>query len=111
MMPIADRSKTLNHQELCSVVSTAHVLEHIPVPKGALAAAHRLLRKNGVLFLSMPNMESMVWRLLHANGVNPYWGEIEHFHNFSRRRLYTLLENQGSGLSSTMLANATVCAC
>jgi protein O-GlcNAc transferase len=34
-------------------------------------------------------------RLLRANGVNPYWGEIEHFHNFSRRRLYTLLENHG----------------
>jgi protein O-GlcNAc transferase len=34
-------------------------------------------------------------RLLHANGVNPYWGEIEHYHNFSRKRLYAHLEEQG----------------
>jgi hypothetical protein len=31
----------------------------------------------------------------HANGVNPYWGEIEHYHNFSRKRLYALLQNHG----------------
>jgi Methyltransferase domain len=69
----------------------ADVLEHIPFPKMALAAAHRLLQQDGVLFLSMRNMDSMVWRLLHRNGANPYWGEIEHYHNFSRRRLYALL--------------------
>ncbi|HMF06250.1 MAG TPA: methyltransferase domain-containing protein, partial [Methylocella sp.] len=85
----------LDHEALYSVISMADVLEHISFPKVALAAAHRLLRPNGVLFLSMPNMDSMVWRLLHANGVNPYWGEIEHYHNFSRRRLYTLLESHG----------------
>jgi hypothetical protein len=27
--------------------------------------------------------------------VNPYWGEIEHYHNFGRRRLYALLEEHG----------------
>ena len=71
----------------------ADVLEHIPFPKVALVAAHKLVAQNGVLFFSMPNMDSMVWRLLHANGVNPYWGEIEHYHNFSRRRLYALLKS------------------
>jgi protein O-GlcNAc transferase len=40
-------------------------------------------------------MENMVWRLLHANNVNPYWGEIEHYHNFTRKRLYALLEEHG----------------
>jgi protein O-GlcNAc transferase len=34
----------------------------------------------------------MAWRRLHANGVNPYWREIEHYHNFSRKRLYALLQ-------------------
>jgi hypothetical protein len=37
----------------------------------------------------------MVWRLLHANRANPYWGEIEHYHNFTRARLYTLLDAHG----------------
>jgi hypothetical protein len=38
---------------------------------------------------------NMVWWLLDANGVNPYWGEIEYYHNFSRKRLYALLEEHG----------------
>jgi hypothetical protein len=40
-------------------------------------------------------MESMVWRAMDASDANPYWGEIEHYHNFSRSRLYALLEEQG----------------
>jgi protein O-GlcNAc transferase len=33
--------------------------------------------------------------LLRANGVNPYWGEIEHYHNFFRKRLCALLQEHG----------------
>jgi protein O-GlcNAc transferase len=40
-------------------------------------------------------MDNMVWRLPHADGVNPHWGEIEHYHNFSRKRLFALLEEHG----------------
>jgi SAM-dependent methyltransferase len=78
-----------------SVISMADVLEHIPMPKGALAAAHRLLRPNGVLFLSMPNSDTIIWRIMDASNNNPYWPEIEHYHNFSRARLYALLEEAG----------------
>ncbi|HUB63100.1 MAG TPA: tetratricopeptide repeat protein [Methylocella sp.] len=85
----------LDDSQRFNVVSMADVLEHMPFPKVGLAAAHRLLRTGGILFLSMPNMENMVWRLLHANKVNPYWGEIEHYHNFSRKRLYALLQEHG----------------
>ena len=35
------------------------------------------------------------WRLLDAAKVNPYWGELEHYHNFSRARLYALLKECG----------------
>jgi hypothetical protein len=35
------------------------------------------------------------WRLLDASDSNPYWGEIEHFHNFSRKPLYALIEDMG----------------
>ncbi|MEJ2124329.1 MAG: class I SAM-dependent methyltransferase [Alphaproteobacteria bacterium] len=78
-----------------SVISMADVLEHIPMPKGALAAAHRLLRPGGVLFLSMPNSETIIWQIMDASNNNPYWPEIEHCHNFSRTRLYALLEEFG----------------
>jgi protein O-GlcNAc transferase len=78
-----------------SVVSLADVLEHMPFPRTGLAAAHRLLRPGGVLFVSMPNMGCRVWRLLDGAGVNPFWGELEHFHNFTRERLCALLEDTG----------------
>ena len=78
-----------------SVISMADVLEHMPFPKVGLQAAHRLLRPGGVLLISLPNMGSVVWKALDASNANPYWGEIEHYHNFDRDRLYALLAECG----------------
>ena len=78
-----------------SVVSMADVLEHMPFPKVGLAAAHRLLRSGGALFVSMPNRDSVVWRFLDQSKANPYWGEVEHYHNFGRVRLSRLLAEHG----------------
>jgi protein O-GlcNAc transferase len=79
----------------CAVLSMADVLEHMPFPKDGLRAAGRLLADDGVLFVSMPNSESMLWRALDQNRTNPYWGELEHYHNFGRSRLYGLLRETG----------------
>lgn len=79
----------------CAVISMADVLEHAPYPKKTLQAARRLLSDNGVLFVSLPNMESMVWRTMDRQRANPYWAEIEHYHNFGRARLYALLAEMG----------------
>lgn len=78
-----------------SVISMADVLEHMPYPKDGLAAAHRQLADKGVLFISLPNMSAPVWKALDANQANPYWGELEHYHNFGRARLYALLAECG----------------
>lgn len=79
----------------CAVISMADVLEHMPYPKDGLNAAHQLLSDGGVLLLSMPNMDSIVWKVLDQQQVNPYWGEIEHYHNFTRSRLFDLLRETG----------------
>ena len=78
-----------------SVISMADVLEHMPYPIEGLRAAHRMLKHNGVLLLSMPNKDSMIWRVLDVLNQNPYWGELEHYHNFGRARLYALLQQCG----------------
>ncbi len=78
-----------------SVISMADVLEHMPYPNNGLKEVHRLLKPGGLLFLSMPNKDCMPWEILDAQQANPYWGEIEHYHNFGRKRLYKLLEDQG----------------
>ncbi|HLX81298.1 MAG TPA: class I SAM-dependent methyltransferase [Burkholderiales bacterium] len=85
----------LSLEEKCSVISMCDVLEHVPYPKRTLQAAHELLVPEGVMFISMPNIESHIWAALDQQEAHPYWGEIEHYHNFSRTRLYGLLREFG----------------
>lgn len=78
-----------------AVLSMADVLEHIPQPRAALAKAHALLEPNGLLYISCPNIETVTWRIWEEQQINPYAGELEHCHNFSRTRLLKLLGEQG----------------
>jgi len=77
------------------VVSLADVIEHLAFPRQALEHAASLLAPRGLLFVSTPNMDTAVWRALDAQQANPYWGELEHYHCFSRARLYALLHECG----------------
>ncbi len=43
----------------------------------------------------MPNSETLIWELMNQNNLNLYLKEIEHYHNFSRTRIYSLLEEFG----------------
>lgn len=80
---------------VCDVVSLADVLEHVPDPRAALKCVHRQLREEGILFVSLPHYGCPAWLMLDALNVNPYWAELEHFHNFSRAGLYALLRETG----------------
>lgn len=79
------------------VLSMCDVLEHIPYPKAALRHARRLITDDGILVVSLPSYDSPAWRLIDREGRNPYWGELEHYHNFSRERLIALLAETGFG--------------
>lgn len=97
-LKIPAEAKDITHlegAERFAVISMADVLEHIPYPPAALGAAHRLLKPKGALFISMPNSESILWDQTSASRTNPYWSEIEHYHNFSRTRLFALLAQTG----------------
>ena len=77
------------------VVSLMDVLEHLPDPRTALQRVRGWLAADGVLVLSLPDAGSSSWRLLDQAGLNPYWAEIEHHHNFTRERLIRLLADCG----------------
>lgn len=81
--------------QLCDVISLADVLEHLPFPVAGLKKGAEMLKKGGVLFISCPNMDCAAWRAMDATGSNPYWKEIEHYHNFSRSLLMTLMRSCG----------------
>lgn len=76
-----------------SVISMADIIEHEPYPGQALAAARQMIADNGVLFISCPNADTLLWRAMGA--ANPYYYEIEHYHCFTRSRLIALLEQHG----------------
>ncbi len=77
------------------VISLADVLPRQPFPNETLDNARRLLRPGGVLFLSLPNREPMLFNLLNAYSANPHWSALDHYHLFGRSRLYRLLRDVG----------------
>lgn len=80
-------------QKYFDVVSMADLLEHTPHPKDVLRSAKSVMKDGGLLYVSCPNSDCAIWKML--GDENPYWLEIEHFHNFSRVRLTDLLEECG----------------
>ena len=85
----------ISFESKLSVVTMMDVLEHIPYPKEMLVYLSNLMENGGCLVLSMPNIENLIWKLMIKQNVNPYLGELEHYHNFSRTRLFSLLEECG----------------
>lgn len=77
------------------VLSMADVLEHMPAPRAALDKVRSMLAPDGLFYVSCPNSETSTWRLWEQANMNPYWGEIEHYHNFSRTKLVKLLDEHG----------------
>ncbi|NJM33951.1 MAG: class I SAM-dependent methyltransferase [Rhodomicrobium sp.] len=78
-----------------SVISLSNALTSVPYPRTALTAAYRLLKPGGALLCSTPNRSAMVWRILDETGWNPYWAELEHYHQFTFDALCKLLEEYG----------------
>jgi 2-polyprenyl-3-methyl-5-hydroxy-6-metoxy-1,4-benzoquinol methylase len=82
------------------VISMADLLEHLPDPRASLKKAHDLLTPDGLIFISCPNLNCVTWEFLDVQKANPYWVELEHYHNFSRSSLMRLLEEEGFALAS-----------
>tara|TARA_Y100001970_G_C13816068_1_gene642453 strand:- start:15 stop:701 length:687 start_codon:yes stop_codon:yes gene_type:complete len=90
-----DLVQNIEFEKSISVVSMMDVLEHIPYPKEVLMFLHSNMDEEGCLLISMPNSESMVWKIMNAQNQNPFFGSIEHYHNFSKSRLEELLNECG----------------
>lgn len=78
-----------------TVISMADVVEHEPFPLDSLRCARELIADSGVLLISMPAAGAPLWQYWNSIGNNPYSIEIEHYHNFTRERLYQVLEQTG----------------
>ena len=68
-------------------------LEHVPNPLDALKEARRLLKKDGLLFIATPNIDSVMAKISKT-----YWLHLkpdEHIYYFSPKTIKILLEKAG----------------
>jgi len=75
------------------LISLWEVLEHMVDPGLTLMEAKRLLKPGGILLILVPNVESMVTRLLHEKS-NTFGGH-SHLNHFSSRTLEAILDRMG----------------
>jgi 2-polyprenyl-3-methyl-5-hydroxy-6-metoxy-1,4-benzoquinol methylase len=78
---------------LFDVVVISETIEHVRDPRGLLAAAARVIRPGGALYLTTPHVDSLSRRLLGAR-----WRPIdipEHLFYFERRSMKRLLQTAG----------------
>ena len=96
-----DSVQNIEFQMSISVVSMMDVLEHIPYPKEVLMSLHSIMDEDGILLISTPNSESWVWKFLNKKNKVPYFfNTIEHYHNFSKTRLVSLLNECGFNIKN-----------
>jgi protein O-GlcNAc transferase len=86
---------TLKFEVVVDVLSMMDVLEQMPQPREALRKAAQVLRPGGVLVISTADMTSSSWRVMEAEQANPYWADLQRYHNFGRDRLVALLNDSG----------------
>ncbi len=79
------------------MIAVRDVIEHLPDPAAAVAAAATLLERSGVLFLVLPDAGSAVARVLGRR----WWSVMPmHLHYFTRGSLTSMLERGGFEVSS-----------
>jgi methyltransferase family protein len=77
------------------VIALADGLERIAFPKPALTRAHALLRDDGLLFVSLLNIDSLAFKTLDEATQRAHWAQVEDVHRFGRARLEALLRECG----------------
>jgi len=72
--------------EYFDIVYMGDVIEHLVNPDFAINEVVRVMKANGFLVLSTPNLASWINRLLLLLGMQPLFSEVSTVGNFGRRR-------------------------
>jgi len=75
------------------VVVLNHTLEHMDDPLFVLKKVYELLKKEGIVFIDVPNFGSLASRILGKRW--PYLLPEEHKHQFTQRDLQDILQKSG----------------
>lgn len=80
-----------NSVDRCLLYNT---IEHCSEPNEVLREIHRILRKDGILYMDVPNARSM-GDILFRWGGRIVYGKTSHIQKFTRKRVESLVEMAG----------------
>jgi 2-polyprenyl-3-methyl-5-hydroxy-6-metoxy-1,4-benzoquinol methylase len=93
IMSGVDLLSTNYESDFFDFIRSNHSMEHVSNPKEIINEFHRILKKNGKLFISLPNAGSLTRSIFKK-----YWyytGVPYHTFNYNRKSLCMLLEKNG----------------
>lgn len=96
------------------VVTLWHALEHLPDPKATLTEIHRILKKDGLLVVAVPNLNNVITRVLYflakRKTLKLFSTEAKELHlwHFSPLSLKRLLDETGYAVIDTKLDLAQI---
>ena len=88
-----DLKKSKYKSNFFDIITMHHVLEHLDNPKKNIKEIRRILKKNGLLIIGVPNNKSLAYKLFGKN-----WYQLDiprHLINYSGKNLQYLLEKNG----------------
>jgi SAM-dependent methyltransferase len=88
------------------LILMSHSLEHLPSPLDALRRIHRLLKDDGLLVISVPNVHSWEFKLFGR-----WWFPLDpprHFYHFDRNSLTAALARAGFSVQVARTAVSSV---
>jgi 2-polyprenyl-3-methyl-5-hydroxy-6-metoxy-1,4-benzoquinol methylase len=82
--------EALRHKEKADIIVSFDVIEHIQNPREFISDAADLLKKNGRLFLSMPNLDDYLLKVVPQNFRQFFfqYAHVGYFSNVSVERLF-----------------------
>ncbi|MFC1699130.1 methyltransferase domain-containing protein, partial [Candidatus Omnitrophota bacterium] len=83
-------------QESFDVVSFWHVLEHLPYPSQAINKARQILKKDGLLFIAVPNDSWLGRRHFFKNEFKKAINRLPLRHKLKLKKMYPDLEESGN---------------
>lgn len=90
---IVNSYEKTNLKQKFDLVIFNHALEHLKDPNFAIEKTNKLLNKNGLLFIDLPNFGGLSAKILKSHW--PYLLPDEHFWHFTFKSLEILLKKNG----------------
>jgi 2-polyprenyl-3-methyl-5-hydroxy-6-metoxy-1,4-benzoquinol methylase len=89
--------------EFFDVIYMRDVFEHVPNPKEMLQEIHRIAKKNCILYIEVPNIEGLIYRMVGEKHVVVFG--FEHLNYWSPTTLSAVLSSTGFYVDKIMHAS------